>query len=394
MGLTTYYTPTRVTFGPGAEDLVAERLKAEGAEKVLVHYGSARIEASGFLAGILSRLDESGIAHVELSGVVPNPRLSLVRKGIEVCRREGVDFILAIGGGSVIDSSKAIGYGAAYEGDVWDFYSRKAVPQKTVPVGCILTMAAAGSEMSDSSVITNDESGEKRGCNSDVCRLRFALMDPTLTCTLPPYQTGCAVVDIMMHTIERYFTGGQSMHFTDQMAYALLRSVMEAGLKALKTPDDYQARATIMWASSLSHNGLMAVGNDTRGDWACHQIEHELSGMFDVAHGAGLAVVFPAWLKYNISDASERIAALGYNVFGVKRTRSEKEDARTTIAAVEKFFRRMGMPTRLTKLLGVRITDQTIDTLADNCTFHGQRTVGLMNPLDGEAIKLIYRLAR
>lgn len=394
MGLTTYYTPTRVTFGPGAEDQVAERLKAEGAEKVLVHYGSARIEESGFLAGILSRLDESGIAHVELSGVVPNPRLSLVRKGVEVCRREGVDFILAIGGGSVIDSSKAIGYGAAYEGDVWDFYSRKAVPQKTVPVGCILTMAAAGSEMSDSSVITNDESGEKRGCNSDVCRLRFALMDPTLTCTLPPYQTGCAVVDIMMHTIERYFTGGQSMHFTDQMAYALLRSVMEAGLKALKTPDDYQARATIMWASSLSHNGLMAVGNDTRGDWACHQIEHELSGMFDVAHGAGLAVVFPAWLKYNISDASERIAALGYNVFGVKRTRSEKEDARTTIAAVEKFFRRMGMPTRLTKLLGVRITDQTIDTLADSCTFHGQRTVGLMNPLDGEAIKLIYRLAR
>lgn len=394
MGLTTYYTPTHVTFGLGAEDQVAERLKAEGAKKVLVHYGSARIERSGFLAGILSRLDEAGIAHVELSGVVPNPRLSLVRKGVEVCRREGVDFILAIGGGSVIDSSKAIGYGAAYEGDVWDFYSRKAVPQKTVPVGCILTMAAAGSEMSDSSVITNDESGEKRGCNSDVCRLRFALMDPTPTCTLPPYQTGCAVVDIMMHTIERYFTGGQSMHFTDQMAYALLRSVMEAGLKALKTPDDYQARATIMWASSLSHNGLMAVGNDTRGDWACHQIEHELSGMFDVAHGAGLAVVFPAWLKYNISDASERIAALGYNVFGVKRTRSEKEDARTTIAAVEKFFRRMGMPTRLTKLLGVRITDQTIDTLADNCTFHGQRTVGLMNPLDGEAIKLIYRLAR
>ena len=222
MGLTTYYTPTRVTFGPGAEDQVAERLKAEGAEKVLVHYGSARIEESGFLAGILSRLDESGIAHVELSGVVPNPRLSLVRKGVEVCRREGVDFILAIGGGSVIDSSKAIGYGAAYEGDVWDFYSRKAVPQKTVPVGCILTMAAAGSEMSDSSVITNDESGEKRGCNSDVCRLRFALMDPTLSCTLPPYQTGCAVVDIMMHTIERYFTGGQSMHFTDQMAYDVM----------------------------------------------------------------------------------------------------------------------------------------------------------------------------
>ena len=394
MGLTNYYTPTRVTFGPGAEDQVAERLKAEGAEKVLVHYGSTRIERSGFLADILSKLDGAGIAHVELSGVTPNPRLSLVRKGVEVCRREGVDFILAIGGGSVIDSSKAIGYGAAYEGDVWDFYSRKAVPQKTLPVGCILTMAAAGSEMSDSSVITNEENGEKRGCNSDVCRLRFALMDPTLTYTLPPYQTGCAVVDIMMHTIERYFTGGQSMDFTDQMAYALLRSVMEAGRKALRKPDDYQARATIMWASSLSHNGLMAVGNDTRGDWACHQIEHELSGMFDVAHGAGLAVVFPAWLKYNISDASSRIAALGYNVFGVQKTRSEKDDARTTIAAVEKFFRSMGMPTRLTKLLGERITDRTIDTLADNCTFHGQRTVGLMNPLDGEAIKLIYRLAR
>ena len=389
-----FHAPTKINFGKNSELPCAHMLREFGAHKVLVHYGGNSALRSGLLHRICQCLQEADIPYVTLGGVKPNPRLSKVREGIALAQQEDVDFLLAVGGGSVIDSAKAIGYGAAYEGDVWDFYSRKAVPQKTVPVGCILTMAAAGSEMSDSSVITNDESGEKRGCNSDVCRLRFALMDPTLTCTLPPYQTGCAVVDIMMHTIERYFTGGQSMHFTDQMAYALLRSVMEAGLKALKTPDDYQARATIMWASSLSHNGLMAVGNDTRGDWACHQIEHELSGMFDVAHGAGLAVVFPAWLKYNISDASERIAALGYNVFGVKRTRSEKEDARTTIAAVEKFFRRMGMPTRLTKLLGVRITDQTIDTLADNCTFHGQRTVGLMNPLDGEAIKLIYRLAR
>ena len=393
MGLTTYYTPTRVTFGPGAEDLVAERLKAEGAKKVLVHYGSARIEESGFLAGILSRLDESGIAHVELSGVVPNPRLSLVRKGIEVCRREGVDFILAIGGGSVIDSSKAIGYGAAYEGDVWDFYSRKAVPQKTVPVGCILTMAAAGSEMSDSSVITNDESGEKRGCNSDVCRLRFALLNPALTYTLPSYQTACATVDIMMHTMERYFTGGNSLALTDELAFSLLRSVKEAGTRALEKPDDYQARATLMWASSLSHNGLMAVGNDTRGDWACHQLEHELSGMFDVAHGAGLAAIWPSWARYNIGTDPARIAKLGHNVFNVTDSGQADRDAELTIEALEAFYRSIGMPVRISGL-GINLTDGDIDQLALKCTFFGKRTIGAFRKLDGEMIRDIYTLAR
>lgn len=393
MVLSSYFTPTRVTFGIGAEEAAATELIREGARNVLIHYGSDRVVRNGLIEGVERRLDEAGIRSTRLGGVVPNPRLSLVRKGIGLCRREKIDFILAVGGGSVIDSAKCIGYGAAYDGDVWDFYSQKATPKASLPVGCILTMAAAGSEMSDSSVITNEDGWLKRGCNSDVCRLRFALLNPALTYTLPAYQTACATVDIMMHTMERYFTGGNSLALTDELAFSLLRSVKEAGTRALEKPDDYQARATLMWASSLSHNGLMAVGNDTRGDWACHQLEHELSGMFDVAHGAGLAAIWPSWARYNIGTDPARIAKLGYNVFNVTDSGQADRDAELTIEAVEAFYRSIGMPVRISGL-GINLKDGDIDQLALKCTFFGKRTIGAFRKLDGKMIRDIYTLAR
>ena len=393
MVLSSYYTPTRVTFGIGAEEAAATELIREGARNVLIHYGSDRVVRDGLIEGVERRLDEAGIRSIRLGGVVPNPRLSLVRKGIELCRSEKIDFILAVGGGSVIDSAKCIGYGVAYDGDVWDFYSQKATPKASLPVGCILTMAAAGSEMSDSSVITNEDGWLKRGCNSDVCRLRFALLNPALTYTLPSYQTACATVDIMMHTMERYFTGGNSLALTDELAFSLLRSVKEAGTRALEKPDDYQARATLMWASSLSHNGLMAVGNDTRGDWACHQLEHELSGMFDVAHGAGLAAIWPSWARYNIGTDPARIAKLGHNVFNVTDSGQADRDAELTIEAVEAFYRSIGMPVRISGL-GINLTEGDIDQLALKCTFFGKRTIGAFNKLDGKMIRDIYTLAR
>lgn len=393
MVLSSYYTPTRVTFGIGAEEAAATELIREGARNVLIHYGSDRVIRNGLIEGVERRLDEAGIRSIRLGGVVPNPRLSLVRKGIELCRSEKIDFILAVGGGSVIDSAKCIGYGVAYDGDVWDFYSQKATPKASLPVGCILTMAAAGSEMSDSSVITNEDGWLKRGCNSDVCRLRFALLNPALTYTLPSYQTACATVDIMMHTMERYFTGGNSLALTEELAFSLLRSVKEAGTRALEKPDDYQARATLMWASSLSHNGLMAVGNDTRGDWACHQLEHELSGMFDVAHGAGLAAIWPSWARYNIGTDPARIAKLGHNVFNVTDSGQADRDAELTIEAVEAFYRSIGMPVRISGL-GINLTDGDIDQLALKCTFFGKRTIGAFRKLDGEMIRDIYTLAR
>lgn len=393
MGLSQYYTPTRVTFGQGAWKEVASQVRAQGAQKVLVHYGSCRIVDSGFLKSVTDILEEAGIGHIELGGVVPNPRLSLVRQGIELCRKEGVDLILAIGGGSVIDSAKCMGYGVVYDGDVWDFYCQKARPQASLPVGCILTMAAAGSEMSDSSVITNEEGLLKRGCNSDVCRLRFALMDPTLTYSLPARQTAAAIVDIMMHTMERFFTGQGSMPLTDELALRLLSTVMDAGRKALECPDDYNARASLMWASSLSHNGLMALGNGTKGDWACHQLEHELSGMYDVAHGAGLAALWPSWARYNLFVRPERIAQLGKALFGIGTSGDSIHDAEATITAMEDFYASIGMPTRISGL-GVKLSDEDIAVLADKCSFGSSRTIGDFRKLGRDDMAAIYSMAR
>lgn len=292
-----FYAPTKVVFGRNTEEQLTDLVREFGGKKLLIHYGGGSVIRSGLLQKVKDQLDSSGISYVSLGGAVPNPRLGLVYQGIELCRREGVDFILAVGGGSAIDSAKAIGYGAANEGDVWDFYDHKRQASACLPVGVILTLAATGSEMSDSSVITREEGLVKRGYNSDLCRPRFAIMDPELTMTLPDYQTACGCTDIMMHTMERYFTNGGNMEITDALAEGLLRTVKENALILRRDPGNYDARAEVMWAGSLSHNGLTGCGSDG-GDWASHKLEHEIGGLFDVAHGAGLAAIWGSWARY------------------------------------------------------------------------------------------------
>ena len=257
-----YYTPTKVIFGKDTENRVADLISGFGGRKVLIHYGMGSVIRTGLLKKVTDKLDAAGISYVTLGGAVPNPRLSLVYEGIDLCKKESVDFILAVGGGSAIDSAKAIGYGAANEGDVWDFYEHKRTPVACLPIGVILTIAATGSEMSDSSVITNENGLLKRGCNSDYCRPKFAIMNPELTMTLPDYQTACGCADIMMHTMERYFTNGGNMEITDTIAEGLLRTVMKNAVILVKEPKNYNARAEVMWAGSLSHNGLTGCGSD------------------------------------------------------------------------------------------------------------------------------------
>ena len=293
----TFHTPTKVFFGKDTEKQVGEIIKSYGFSKVLFHYGSGSIKKSGLYDTVVNSLQENGIRFVELGGVEPNPKLSLARKAAELARTEQVDLILAVGGGSVLDSAKAAAAGAYYGCDPWEFSSKKRVPEKAIPVGTILTLAASGSEMSDSCVITNEDGWLKRGFNAPSNRPLFSIMNPELTYTVSKYQTGCGIVDIMMHTLERYFSLNGENPLSDALAEGLLKTVAEAGRRAIENPADYEARATLMWAGSLSHNGLTGCGKTFM--MRCHQLEHELSGAYDrVAHGAGLAVLFPAWAKY------------------------------------------------------------------------------------------------
>ena len=391
-----YYTPTKVVFGKDRETEVGHLVKACGGTKVLVHFGGGSVKRSGLLDRVLAALDEAGIAHVELGGVVPNPRLSKVREGIELGRKEGVDFLLAVGGGSVIDSTKAIGYGMCYDGDVWDFYESKAVPAACLPIGCVLTIAAAGSEMSNSSVISNEEGWKKRGVNNDLSRARFAVMNPELTYTLPAYQTASGCVDILYHTIERYFSGEETVEPTDYMAEGLMRTILEMAPKAIADPTDYESHAAIMWAGSLSHNGLTGAGRGGRGrvgDWASHQLEHELSGMFDVTHGAGLASVWGGWSRYVMPAAPARFARFARNVMGVQVEGDDAAVALAGIEAFENFLRSIRMPTNIREL-GLELTDAQIDELSWKCTFEGKRTIGSVKVLELEDIKAIYHMAK
>lgn len=387
-----YFAPTRVVFGPDTENETGRLIKEQGAGKVLVHYGSKSVIRSGLLDRIYASLDAEGIQYVPLGGVVPNPRLSKVREGIALCRQEHVDFILAVGGGSVIDSSKAIGYGMANEGDVWDFYARKRTASACLPVGAVLTIAAAGSEMSNSSVITNEDGRIKRGYSSNYCRCRFAVLNPKLTFTLPDYQTQSGCVDILMHTLERYLNQGANMELTDGISEALMRTVMKNAQILRKNPEDYDARAEIMWASSLSHNGLTGCGTDG-GDWASHQLEHELGGMFDVAHGAGLSAVWGSWARYVYKDRPGRFAGLASNVLMMPQKSTEEETALAGIGAMEDFFHSIGMPVTL-KELGIAPTEEEILTLADKCSFHNTRTIGKVRQLTREDMAEIYRQAK
>ncbi len=387
-----YFTPTKVVFGKETEKETGRLVKEQNCKKVLLHYGGNSAKKSGLLDRVCKSLEEEGIDYVALGGVVPNPHLSLVREGIELCKKEGVDFILAVGGGSVIDSAKAIGYGAANEGDVWDFYDDKREPEACLPIGTILTIAAAGSEMSNSSVITNEDGWLKRGYNNDVCRCKFAIMNPELTYTLPAYQTQCGCVDILMHTMERYLNHGENMEMTDGISEALMRTVIKNAKILKDNPENYEARAEVMWAGSLSHNGLTGCGTDG-GDWASHQIEHELGGMFDVAHGAGLAAVWGSWARYVYKDSIDRFVKFAENVMQIPHAEDKEQMALAGIAAMEEFYHAVDMPVSI-KELGVEVSDEQIEELAEKCTFFGRRTVGCVKALGKEDIIEIYKAAR
>lgn len=387
-----YFTPTKVIFGKNAEQEIGTLIKTFSAKKVLIHYGGGSVIKSGLLDRVCASLTEAGIAYITLGGVIPNPRLSKVYEGIDLCRREQADFILAIGGGSVIDSAKAIGYGVANDGDVWDFYEKKRTASACLPIGVILTIAAAGSEMSNSSVITNENGWLKRGYSNNLSRCKFAIMNPELTYTLPDYQTQSGCVDIMMHTLERYLNQSGNMEMTDGISEALLRTVMK-NAKILKTdPNNYEARAEVMWAGSLSHNGLTGCGTDG-GDWASHQLEHELGGMFDVAHGAGLAAVWGSWARYVFHDRIDRFAKLAANVLMLTPTDDPTQNALAGIEAMEAHFHSVGMPTSIHDL-GIDLSEEQIMTLADKCSFGRTRTIGIVRKLDTEDIANIYRMAK
>ncbi|MBR6309416.1 MAG: iron-containing alcohol dehydrogenase [Lachnospiraceae bacterium] len=360
-----YYTPTKVVFGRNTESKVADLIKEFGGTKVLIHYGGGSVVRSGLLKRVTDTLDAAGISYVTLGGAVPNPHLGLVYEGIELVKKEKVDFLLAVGGGSAIDSAKAIGYGVANDGDVWDFYDYKRTAEGCLPLGVILTIAATGSEMSDSSVITKEEGLVKRGYSSDFGRPRFAIMNPELTMTLPDYQTACGCTDIMMHTMERYFTNGGNMELTDALAEGRLKTVKKNAVILRDDPKNYDARAEVMWAGSLAHNGLTGCGNDG-GDWMTHKLEHELGGLYDVAHGAGLAAIWGSWARYVYKDCLHRFKKFALNVMEVENKGTDEEIALRGIEAMEDFYRSINMPTNLREL-GVKATDEDLVTMAHKC---------------------------
>lgn len=389
-----FHAPTKVIFGKNTEDKVGELCKAYGAAKVLVHFGGSSALKSGLIDRICKILQNSGLDYVLLGGVVPNPRLSKIKEGIELCRKEQVDFILAVGGGSVIDSAKGIGYGLVNDGDVWDYYIGKKQVTGCAPIGCILTIAAAGSEMSTSSVVTNEDGWLKRNLQSEYSFCKFAVMNPMLTYTLPAYQTASGCTDIIVHTLERYFTAAetQQLNIIDSIGEQLVRNIMRNVKIALKEPENYDARAEIMWCGTLSHNDT--TGDRTFGDWSCHQLEHELSGMFDVAHGAGLAAVWASWARYVYKDNLPRFVQFAVNMMHVPNNfRNPEATALEGISALETFFKHIGMPTKISDL-GINLTDEQIKELAYKCSFNNTRTIGNVKKLTIEDMENIYKAAR
>ena len=388
-----YYAPTEVVFGKESEDQVAGLVKKYGGHKVLVHYGGRSAKKSGLLDKICALLEQGGVDYILLGGVVPNPRLSLVQEGIALCRKEKVDFLLAVGGGSVIDSCKAIACGVPFDGNVWDIYMGKAEPASYLPVACVLTIPAAGSEMSDSSVITNEDGDVKVGYSNAMSRPKFAIMNPVRTFTLPPYQTAAGVTDMMMHTMERYFSPEDDMDLTDAIAEALLRSMKENVFKVLADPEDYRARAQIMWGGSVAHNDLTGCGMS--GDWATHQLEHELSGMFDVTHGAGLAAIWPSWARYVYKENVSRFVRFAVNVMDVPNDFTDPEGTVLRgIEAMERFYHAIGMPINIHELIGRDITDDEIREMVRKCSRDGSLTQGGFKVLHPEDMEAIYRMAR
>ena len=388
-----YYAPTEVAFGKDSEEQVAQLVKKYGGKKVLVHYGGKSAIKSGLLDKVCKLLQEGGIEYVTLGGVVPNPRLSLVHKGIELCRQEGVDFILAVGGGSVIDSGKAIAMGVVTDEEVWNFYLGKSHPSVCLPVAVVLTIPAAGSEMSEATVITNEDGDVKLGYSNNILRPKFAIMNPCRTFTLPPYQTAAGVTDMMMHTMERYFTKDDDMDLTTELAEAVLRRMKTAVFAVLKNPEDYRNRAQIMWGGSVAHWGLTGCGVEE--DWATHQLEHELSGMFDVTHGAGLAAIWPSWARYTLHENLSRFVRFAVNVMDVPNDFTDPEGtALRGIEAMECFYHAIGMPINIKELIGRDITDEEIHEMVRKCSHDYTATCGGLKVLHADDMESIYKMAR
>lgn len=383
------YLPTRLICGGGTLKRIGMVATDTGIKKALIHYGSGHAVRSGLIGQIVQYLKEAGVDSVLLGGVVPNPRVSLVRQGIEICRKENIDLILAVGGGSVIDSAKAISCGAKYDGDVWDFYTKGVKPPVGIRMGCVLTIAAAGSEMSCTSILTNEDGWIKMACNHDHLRPTFALMDPELTLSLPAFQTACGCADIFMHTTERYLGSGKHSEVTDAISTALLRTVIRNAGILMKNPGNLDARSEIMWAGSLSQNGLTGCGGDG-GDWATHRLEHEISGLYDVTHGAGLTAIWGSWARYAAKTGPERIASLGYEVFGLMDSGSPSNDAENTIRAVEEFFRTLDLPLSIPEL-GIKVTDADLELMADKCAAGCGGRLGHLRVLDRNDMLQIYK---
>lgn len=386
-----YETPTKVYFGKGEENKVGKLIAEYQPQKVLLHYGGKSAKESGLLDRVKKCLEEENINYVELGGVVANPELGLVREGIALCIQEGVDFVLAVGGGSVLDSAKAIANGAANpDMDVWEFSLGKCVPERTLNKGAVLTLSAAGSEMSNSCVITNMETGEKRGYSCSCNRMNFAIENPELTYSVSPYQTACGIVDIAMHTMERYFCPGEDTYLTDAIAEAVIKNVMKAGVDCIENPRNYEARANMMWASSLAHNGLTECGREHQ--LVVHQFEHEVSGMYpQIAHGAGLAAIWCSWARYVYSANSDRWLQYAHNVWNLDIDFEHPEKTiEEAINRQEQFYSSIGMPIRL-NTLGVQ--REALEKLALDCSRNKTRTLIGYKPLNYEDILAIYKMA-
>ena len=384
-----FYSPTYFVFGKGEESNAGKYVKRFGGTRVLIHYGGGSIIRSGLLDRVKASLTADGITFVELGGVKPNPRSGLVYEGIDLCKREGVDFVLAVGGGSTIDSAKAIAIGALYDGDFWDFYSGKPV-REALPVGTVLTIAAAGSEGSNGSVITKEEGMLKRSAGGDAIRPKFSIMNPELTETLPAYQTACGITDIMAHLLERYFTNTKDVEVTDRVIEGLLLTMVNEAPKVIANPHDYEARANIMWAGMMAHNNCCGVGREQ--DWASHDMEHELSALYDCAHGAGLAVVFPAWMEYNMDHDIMRFAQIATRVWGCNMDFAHPEaTAKAGIEAFRAFLKSIGMPQTLGELGGKA---EDIPYLAHTAAYGNGNggTLGSFVVLKEEDMANIYKL--
>lgn len=383
-----YYTPTKLVFGRGTQDGVGELVRSFGGSRVLLHYGGGSAKKSGAYDQVKNALSAAGLEVIELGGVKPNPRVSLVREGIRLCRERKVDFILALGGGSVIDSAKGIAAGVYYDGDVWDFYMKRAQVGEAIPIGVVLTIPAAGSETSAGSVVTNEDGHYKRDCMGVNLIPRFAVLNPEYCFTLPDYQVGAGVSDILAHVMERYFTNTAHVDLTDRLCESTMRTVMLHAGRVLEDKRDYDAWAEIMWAGTIAHCNLLGTGREQ--DWASHNIEHELSAQYDIAHGAGLAIIFPAWMKYVNACNRGRFVQFAVRVMGVDLSFTDPEAiVNEGIRRLEAFSRSIGMPVRLSE---AGIGEEHFAQMAEKACLFGP--LGNFKKLNQDDIVRIYELAR